>query len=614
MMLRGVRWVLVAALLGAGLLYYRFGYLNILRAGWFQMYIGYYAVLGVLAWWGWSFWQSRDALVAPIRADKKAWTIDLLVILGLSLLLHVHEPHTLRVLNDEPSHVAGSLLMHQERMAVMPGKVHYFFGSPINLANFPSFRLYLFQVLLSFIHDATGYRPENVFILNGLLTVALLGLVYAVGRVFAGRRGGLLGCILLVSLPLLAQNVTSGGYDVLNMVLIAGLFLASYHYLRSPGVEGLDLMVSTGVLLALSRYESIVYLLVPVGAALAKWSREKAIALTPMAVISPVLLLPCMAANYIMMNTDAFTLKAMRGGEYDFFNIKYLYPHLADAFFYVFSWDNNGTNSPLLGLVGLVSVFAMMLLLPLRARRQPTAPKMREWLLLGVLLVTMGLYALTLTNFWGMPSDAMASRFILPMHLMFALTGVWFMNECWNSRRLPGWLVAVAAVYVWQFTIPANSKHTATDMISGGRNAEWFVDYARKHDRGRTLYVMESDIPAAIHQYPSIQTSVFNTRINEACQVLQAKIYEEILFVQHLWISPFDGTIHFNHGTPIAHNVVTEFVAEHKFSPDQLVRIVRFKGVRSPDGKVLTPAEVSPLPTKFKNIEEMTRYLFDKLP
>ena len=63
------------------------------------------------------------------------------------------------------------------------------------------------------VHDLTGYRPANAFVLNGVLTFGFLGMVFHLGRVLAGRMAGWLGVVLFAGLPLLGQNSTGGGFE-----------------------------------------------------------------------------------------------------------------------------------------------------------------------------------------------------------------------------------------------------------------------------------------------------------------------------------------------------------------------------------------------------------------
>ena len=123
----------------------------------------------------------------------------------------------------------------------------------------------LFQPLLvSLLHDLTGYRPENVFALNSALTFGLLGLVYVACRKLAGREAGILAVLLLTSLPLLAQNATGGGFELLNLVMIMSTLLLGMRFAEKRDPGSLQALLLSAVLLAQTRYESILFML-PVG-------------------------------------------------------------------------------------------------------------------------------------------------------------------------------------------------------------------------------------------------------------------------------------------------------------------------------------------------------------
>lgn len=613
-MLRGFRWLLAPIFVAGLVLALRFFILSKTMAVTLQVHCGYWAVLSTVTWFGWTVWKQRDRWLRINLGTRREVIIDGALLLGLAILLHVHEPHIFRVLYDEPSHVAGSLLMHRERLVFMPASGHYIFGSLAFMQNFPSFRLYLFQVLLSIVHDATGYRPENVFILNGILTILLIGLLYIVGRIIAGRRGGLLAVFLLVGLPLLAQNVTSGGYDILNLVLLLGMFLATRNYLKTTGSDGMDLMLATTLMLAIARYESIIYLIVPVAAAGLKWRREREITLTWMALISPIFVMPNLVANLIMVSTDVFMLAHVRQGKVDFFNIHYLIPHLKEAVYYFFAWTNTATNSVLLSAVGVVSACALLVSVASRSIRRDLPVRLEDGLLASVLVVTASLYMLALSNFWGMPTDVLAARFCLPIQMIFALSAAWFFRELQPSRVIPLWAPAIAALYIWWFTLPVSTKHIATNTMSTGRNAKWFIDYAKDHDQGRTLYVFQSDIPLLIYGFPAIQINVLNSAPEKAAQAIQAKIYDEILIHEVVGVNPLDGTSYANFSAPLDKNIVVDLVAEQRFMPDQISRIWRFKGIRQKDGTITTPADMPPLKIGFKSQGEYAAYLYSLLP
>jgi hypothetical protein len=49
--------------------------------------------------------------------------------------------------------------------------------------------------------------------------------VYTLGRMLAGRVAGWLGVVLFAGLPLLSQNATGGGFELINLVMILATLL-----------------------------------------------------------------------------------------------------------------------------------------------------------------------------------------------------------------------------------------------------------------------------------------------------------------------------------------------------------------------------------------------------
>lgn len=607
--------VLAAVLLAAGVLIWRFGFLTRDQAAWLESYLGYYWVLAALVAFFWAAWNEGRCAVIDLRGLIRRHAAGLALVIAGAAYLHLHEPHCLKVLYDEPSHIAGSLMMHTERMAVMPGRAHLVHGHLQCFDLFPSFRLYLFQVLLSLVHDVSGFRASNVFLLNGALSIAFLGLMYWIGVRMHSRRAGVLAVLLFAGLPLLAQVATSGSYDLLNLVLLAALFLSARHYSRSVGTCGLDLMVSTGVLLALCRYESIVYLVVPIVIVLEKWKRERTIALTPFAVLSPVLILPNLVANKIMVSTDAYLLGQLRDKlKVDFFNIDYIGDHLREAVFYLFQFDNTGTNSVLFSVLGALGLVAVAVALVGRWTLKWRLPNANDALVVVFLGVTIGLFLMTLANFWGSPTAIEATRFTLPLHFAGALAALWALHDLLGARAIPRWFLLLLAAFVGLFTTSANNKHVSTNMMLASNSYRWFVNYAKEHDRGRTLYASSSQIPLLIEGFPVVQIEHLNRDPNRVLQVMQARIYDEVLVHELIPIgysaefAPPPNQIYLGRG------FAAEVVATNKFSTDSYSRILRIRACKNADGKYVTPEEAPPLKDRFESLIEFERYYRSLLP
>lgn len=534
--------VILAGLLAVGLLVWRFCLLDLNAALGWQLHLAYWSVILAIVWWVISLWQVARPVWPQVPVWIKHHRAGLMVAVACALFLQVHEPHRLKVHNDEPTHLATSLLMHEQRVAATPGSSQFFEGEFHYRQTIPMVRMFLFPVTLSLVHDISGYRVENVFILNGLLGGVLLGLVYAAGTLLgrSDRRAGLLAVLLLTGLPLLAQNTTSGGYDILNLVMLLGFFLSLRYYLSQPGVGGLNLMLSSGVLLALCRYESILYLVLAMGAAAWKWRCERRATLTWAGAVSPLAIWPCLTANFIMMNYDGFTLANMREDGSGYFDLRHWVNNASDAVYYMFQFDLGSTNSVLLSVVGGLGLLVAWITITGRALRTRDVSA-AEGTFAVFSVVTAAIYGFVMTHFWSRPTDPMAARFILPLMAMMALAAPILCRELTGGRRILSSVIGIAAAFALFIGGASSALATQTSRLLTSRVYMWFEEEAGRHERETTLYVAPSSLYLLAHRYACIPTAALRGRLYEAELALEAGLYREMLILDIRWKIPETG-------------------------------------------------------------------------
>ncbi len=144
------------------------------------------------------YWLERVAVVLFLRAlwltfrgDLRAmeWrrldlaSVAVVTLAGIVLL--VHETFGFKIIMDELMLLGTSMSMHFDRLVLTPTRGNDVQGAFVILDGMMDKRPLFFPFLLSLLHDLTGYRPANAFILNGLLTFILLGLTYICGRMLA---------------------------------------------------------------------------------------------------------------------------------------------------------------------------------------------------------------------------------------------------------------------------------------------------------------------------------------------------------------------------------------------------------------------------------------------
>ena len=139
---------------------------------------GYWAMLGTFSWFVWSLWRlgRRDGC-KPRCLEVAEWRVVALIG-ACGVILLIHETYGFKILMDEILLLGTSMGMHFDKHPLYPIRGHDLQGA-FQLIDGRLDKRPLFQpFLVSTLHDLTGYRPENVFVLNTALVFGLLALVY----------------------------------------------------------------------------------------------------------------------------------------------------------------------------------------------------------------------------------------------------------------------------------------------------------------------------------------------------------------------------------------------------------------------------------------------------
>jgi hypothetical protein len=583
----------------------RFFVINLATAELLIKYWGYWAVAGTFA--GFVILLVRQwPAMAEIWKRCKAHRAGLLCILLAGIFLQVHEPREFKVLFDEFVISGVARNMHFDREASFPARAHYFDGRLVIVESGVDKRPFFFSFIISLVHDLTGYRPQNVFYVNGCMAVILLLLVYAFGSSLGGPRLGCLGVLILAGLPLIAQNATAGGFELANLVMIMALYFLAGAYYRSPGTQGLNLLILTAVLLAQVRYESILYIFIIPAVVVCKWLQEKRITLTWMAVISPVMLLPPLLLNKVFLSHPVFF--QTKPGQ-SFLSFQYLADNAKVAMYYLFDPNFDSTNSILLSVLGLFGLGFFVLL---------AVQKTREWILQRkadfVLLLVSSIICintmLALCSFWGHWDDPMVTRFSLPLQLLMVLLTMRIAVEFLKSRPLPRWPVVMAGIWIVLFTAPASTRTFQTSHIVTAHEYAWLFGFLADKDPATTLTIAGSSIGPILNNMPAISIDQAKQSRWQIKTCLDEGIYREIFVIQR-FVMDYDKGKYVESGpVPLGDGFKLKTIAEKRFTPDIISRIsqvvdVDMAKVHAPDGLQKAP---------FKDQNAFVNNLIMKLP
>jgi len=555
------------------------------------IYGGYWAMLLLTLLFGWSLLK----VVRDSRADLAGWRErprwPAALILGCGLLLLAHETYGFKILMDEVMLLGTSMNMHFDKTALVPMRGHDIQGSFQLLAGQLDKRPLFQPFLVSVLHDLTGYRPENVFALNTVLTFLLLILAYVTGCRINGRGAGAVAVLLLTSLPLLAQNATGGGFELLNLVLILATLLLGMRYVARRDANSLEAFGLAGILLANTRYESVLFLL-PVGLTMLwVWWSDRRPVLTWMVIIMPLLLLPYALHNKVFSVRSSSWEMASQPGFDRPFSLAYIPDNIAHNLNFFLNANGEHSNSLVLSLLGILGLplFALWTLKTLRNLRvAPPAHAALAVFALGFAAHTF----LLLCYFWGRFDDPVIRRLSLPLNLTMVIAVVTAASELnWRGRIWPLLAVVVGAGF-FAHSLPTMARHGYSSEYYVGREMDWRREFIAAHPERDYLFIDNNSIIWITHL---VSATPIRQAIDQKGNIIfnfRNRIFSAIYVFQRLSIDPDTGRLSVPAEDDPGPDYQLETVWERRFTPMTVSRISRVVSIR--EGPTVLPQVAKP--------------------
>ena len=215
----------------------------------------YYLILIMTGFWAF-------IMLPFFRETLKNKLLPITICLLMTITVFVSTPPKYRVLSDETNLLSVSQSMTYRRDILNVTQSKFYYGNfNVIQGDLPT-RPLLFPFFTSIVHTLTGYRYQNVFVLNFIILFALLTMAFLVVEKKLGRLSAIAACLLLLSIPTLTLSASSGGFDVCSLFFFGLSFVLLYRFLSSPSPERFAMLVIQLILLAQIRYESIAYVLI----------------------------------------------------------------------------------------------------------------------------------------------------------------------------------------------------------------------------------------------------------------------------------------------------------------------------------------------------------------
>ena len=536
-----MRRILLFALCGAAALEIGYFAIPTIPAGHLIINWGYYYILGVFSLFAFCAWR----FARPRAGVIKGWICRpgmAGVAIASGLLFAVwSDPFKHKILFDEYVIQGTAYEMHVTKQVSTILRAYNIGGTWLSIDTFLDKRPYFFPFLVSLLHDFTGYRIANIFVLNVACAAALLGLLYWFARELAGRGPAMLAVGLMATMPLFGQNATGAGMDLHNLTMIALVACLAVLYLRAPCDERLTLLVLACVLLTQSRYESIFFIFPTAFVVAMGWARAGRVILPWPVAVAPLLLVPYAWHSRVLAATPIFW--QLQEGQTSAFGVSNILSNLRGDVDFLFNRGSALTNSWYLSVLGIAGLGWLMFLAGRWLLRRPRR-ELSAAVLVGVAFGAgvVGHFVVLLFYWWAKFDDVMASRFALPMCLAFSVLAAVLVRgiEC---RRFPALRIAAAGLGLWVLTgaVPAIALRLYTDQNLVMQEIDWEHSVLESRPGPVLLISNKSTIPFVLWHIETIISAVGAQRGEEIRYHMGQETFRQVLVSQAIRPTTAEG-------------------------------------------------------------------------
>ena len=495
--------------------------------------------------------RSSFAAFSSLQRHGAALVAALLIVVAGFLV----SPPEFRILADETNLLGVSLEMHENMKTRLPLEALYYYHGMRNTISYKTeMRPPGYPFALSLLHNISGYRPENAFVLNFLLAWFALVLFYLLVARHSSRAWGIAAMIGLAAFPSFVQCSNSAGFEIFNLALALFVFYLSDLLLSGKGVA-LPLSACL-VLLAHSRYESILALLcfVPIMFLARRFKKETD---TFLIWTFPVLLMPAFWLRSITWDTTRFQVDDIENA----FSVSHIMPNLAG--FVSYFTDSGLTRFAGPFLLALAVIGFLLWLKDFLYSDKPRYSKLFELSLAAFFLLHL---AARLMYTQGNPLNAYTARLTVILQPALVLLAVYALKRLESAlfrdsaevaekkvqigpgvTRAPLAAVAVALMFVLLVTAwPLASGNRGVNSLVLFRECKWVREQLQKIAAGEeSIVVCERPNMYVPLKYSAVTHEYAQKNAARFLEMLRIKAYDRLILVE---------TVPYSAGEPAASN------------------------------------------------------------
>jgi len=546
------------------------------QSGQFFSRLGYWNILLCFAWFA--------ALVAKTyRKEITAWISrkENWILVGVALIatafLYTREGGGFKITFDEHAISNVSKSLHLERVAEIRSSSIPGIRETATIDKRPL----LFHFLLTSIHDLSGYRVSNAFVLNAILTfLFLLALHTSVSKIY-NRRSGWFALLLACCSPLIAQNASGGGMETINVLGFMSCFLFALKYAEKPDSIGrLSCFIIAVCLFSHARYESPLLIAPTVAVIAINWFRIRNVQMSWTLAAAPLFFIPI-----AWQHRYADSIEGLKQYAYDssgLFSLDYVSNNLGHAINFLFSTSETIATSVPLSVFGVTSIIALATLSV--ARFGAWNRKFKQLYVAQIFGIAIGLQLFLILGFtFGQLDNPSVSRLGLPFTtLMIVCSALCFslLQAKAPKAKLAG-PAAIALCFI--YALPIYAKHSYTSENPILKRIERIDAFHSSLPKGNYLYIslMPQDFEVKGIANTNIKWAIY--RVHSFAQHAQAETYDGIFAIQTYKVAMTNGRIEETllPGNDLGPWFELETVLEFSSTPFNLTRISRVTNVFS---------------------------------
>jgi len=565
---------------------------------------GYWCVLAAFVLFVWALWRAYREDLARVRAGGLAgfdWASLAVVAVGGTVLI-VHESFGFKIVMDEVMLAGTSMSMHFDRNVITPMRGGDIQGAFVILGGNLDKRQLFFPFLVSLLHDLTGYRVENAFVLNGILSFIFLGLVNAAGRKLAGRQAGWLGVALFAGLPLLAQNATGGGFELLNLVMILATMLLGARYIERRDGASIAAFCLSAMLMTQVRYESGVFLVPVAGIILWVWWREGRATLPwPVMAIPPLMIHCALHTRIFTIRSTAWQLQSKPEFTKPF-SLENVPKNVVHALGFFFGKPTDQPNSYVLSALGCVALAFFILLVSkkVRALARETPVSAANVFFAAGFAAQLGLM---MCYFWGQFDDAIIRRLSLPTHLWMVLAILAVLPQ-FPKPAVIRTLFAVVILGILAQGVPSMAAHAYNQEYLAGLETAWRRQFIADQPRKDYLVIDNDSVLWVAHRVSATTVDEAKKRREDLAFFMRTHTYSNIFVFQRYLIDADTGRMTLRDGDDLGPDYVLESVRQERLLTLTQTRLSRLVEIRDGPKAISNPGPDHVVPKDKAEIEK----------